>query len=323
MTAPSPAVSVIIGAYNAADTLARSLDSLLDQQGVDLEVIVVNDGSTDGTGALLDAYALRDPRVRPVHQENQGLTRALMRGCAEARGEFIARQDADDISLPGRLAAQLERARAPDRPVLVGIGCGCVSEEGDLLYTTLPPDGEDAARRKILEEGRAICCHGALLFRRDAYEQVGGYRPAFYYSQDIDLILRLAERGAVSGIARRLYDFAYSPLGISGLHIERQLRFYNLSREAQRARAAGRDEAPFLEQAESYRRQCLATRGKGGPRNPAVGYFFMASCLRGSSPARARHFYRLAWRNRPFSPRYALRFLLSLLPRDPSPKAPA
>ena len=319
---PVPEVSVVIGAYNAADTLGACLDSLLSQEGVDLEVIVVNDGSKDATGAMLDEAARRDPRVRPIHQENQGLTRALLRGCSETRGEFIARQDADDLSLPGRLAAQLARARAPDRPVLVAVGCGCVTEEGDLLYLTQPPAEDAEARRKILEEGRAICCHGALLFRRDVYEQIGGYRPVFYYSQDIDLIVRLAECGTVSGIPRRLYDFAYSPTGISGLHIERQLRFFNLSREAQRARAAGRDEAPFLEQAEAFRRQCLESRGRGGggKRDPSAGYFFMASCLRRTAPLRARHFYRQAWRHRPFSPRYALRYLLSLLPANPSPQ---
>ena len=315
---PVPDISVVIGAYNAAGTLARSLDSLLAQEGVDLEVIVVNDGSRDATGEMLDQISRRDPRVRPIHQENQGLTLALQRGCAEARGEFIARQDADDVSLPGRLAAQLGRARAPDRPALVAVGCGCVSEEGDLLYEVHPPADETEARRVILEDGRSICCHGALLFPRDAYLRAGGYRAPFYYAQDIDLILRLAALGPAAGIPRRLYDFVYEPLGISGLHMGRQTRFHEISRGTQRARAEGRDESPLLKQAEAFRLECLAARGKGGPRDPAPGFFFMGSCLRDRAPARARHFYRLAWRHRPLSPRYLARYLLSFLPKPTS-----
>ena len=316
---PAPAVSVVIGAYNAAATLARALDSLLTQEGVDFEVIVVNDGSRDATGAMLDDYARRDPRVRPIHQENQGLTAALARGCGEALGEFIARQDMGDISRPGRLRAQWERARKGDHPVLIAVGCRCFSPEGDLMYEVIPPEDDGLARRQILADGRALCHHGAILFRRDAYQRVGGYRPVFYYSQDIDLLLRLAESGTVAGLTGYYYDFEFSPCGISGQHRDMQLRFYEICRDAQRARAAGRSEAPCLAAAAALRAQCLQRRTGPGKRSPAEGYFFIASCLRRTMPDRARHYYRLAWRNRPLSPRYAVRFLLSLLTRRAKP----
>jgi glycosyltransferase involved in cell wall biosynthesis len=308
-----PDVSVVIGAYNAAGDLARTLDSVLRQAGVDFEVIVVNDGSRDATGSLLDEIARRDPRVRPIHQENRGLTQALIRGCAEARGEFIARQDIGDVSLPGRLLAQLSRAQASDRPVLVAVGCHCLSPDGESMYEVAPPEDTERARSRILVDGQALCHHGAILFRRDTYEQVGGYRAAFYYAQDIDLILRLAERGAVVGIARRLYEFEFAPLGISGVHSRSQRRFYDLARATQHARAAGRDEDSLLRLAEAHRLKCLASRGKGGPGNPARGLFFIASCLRSRDPQRARHYYRLAWRHRPLSPRYLARYLQSLI----------
>ncbi len=103
-----PDVSVVMSAYNGSRDLAKSVDSILCQEGVNFEFIIVNDGSTDESPRLLEQYAAKDARVRVIHQENRGLTKALIRGCAEARGEFIARQDVGDLSLPGRLANELK-----------------------------------------------------------------------------------------------------------------------------------------------------------------------------------------------------------------------
>ena len=94
----TPEVSVLMSVYNGARYLRAAIESVLSQQGVDFELLAVNDGSTDKSGSILDEYAARDPSVRVIHQENLGLTRALIRGCNEARGRFIARQDADDVS---------------------------------------------------------------------------------------------------------------------------------------------------------------------------------------------------------------------------------
>ena len=103
----TPEVSVVMSVYNGATDLRTSVDSILSQEGVNLELIVVNDGSTDNSANILQEYAGSDERVRVISQQNQGLTRALVVGCAAARGEYIARQDAGDISLPGRLIKQL------------------------------------------------------------------------------------------------------------------------------------------------------------------------------------------------------------------------
>src|SRR5262245_61573626 len=96
---PRPDVSVVMSVYNGADKLGETIDSILSQDGISLEFIVVNDGSNDESEGFLNNCAKRDPRIRVLHQENQGLTRALINGCALARGEYIARQDAGgDIS---------------------------------------------------------------------------------------------------------------------------------------------------------------------------------------------------------------------------------
>src|SRR5437660_937335 len=117
-----PDISVVMSACNGASHLTATVDSVLSQEGVELEFIVVNDGSKDETGNILDDYARRDARVRVIHQNNTGLTRALIRGCGAARGDFIARQDADDISLAGRLALQLDVLRNNKNVVMTSCG---------------------------------------------------------------------------------------------------------------------------------------------------------------------------------------------------------
>src|SRR5262249_3399639 len=121
--------------YNGADRLPETMESILSQEGVSLEFVIVNDGSKDGAGAILDGYADRDPRVRVLHQKNQGLTCALIRGCAAARGEYIVRQDAGgDISLPGRLERQLTHLSQCSDAVMSSCGTRYVGPAGETLY---------------------------------------------------------------------------------------------------------------------------------------------------------------------------------------------
>src|SRR5262249_7347389 len=128
-----PEVSVVVGVYDGERYLRESLSSVLVQAGVSLELVVVDDGSTDATSSILNEFARRDNRLHVIQQENQGLTRALQRGCAAARGEFIARQDADDFSWPGRLRAQVGLFRADSRLVLAWSRSRIVGPEGETL----------------------------------------------------------------------------------------------------------------------------------------------------------------------------------------------
>ena len=118
-------MSVVMSVYNGADRLASTLDSVLAQEEVDFEFIVINDGSIDESGRILDEYAARDRRIRVVHQENTGLTQALVTGCSMARGEFIARQDAGgDRSLPCRFRCSSSFASAA--PAMTPGRCVCL-----------------------------------------------------------------------------------------------------------------------------------------------------------------------------------------------------
>ena len=289
-------ISVVMSVCNGSDLLAKAVDSILSQEGVSLELIVVNDGSVDDCAAILDEYARRDQRVRVIHQENTGLTRALIRGCAAARGQFIARQDSDDISLPGRLARQAALLKAHPDAVLTACGVRRVGPGGEDL-------GEDIRLGEELQAGLEKLTlagiagpphHGSTMFRRAAYEAVGGYRAVFRVAQDLDLWLRLAEVGKCLGIPDVLYQASLRLGAISHLRRQEQLRATEIQLECALARRAGGSDAAILarwegERAASREQTTIPRAGLEDARF----YYFLASVLRRRDPMKARSYY---WR---------------------------
>lgn len=298
--AAAPDISVVMGVYNNADTLSAALNSILSQEGVALEFIVVDDGSTDGSAAILDEAARKDPRLKVVHKKNEGLTRALIDGCALASAPWIARQDADDLSLPGRLQIQLERAWQADAPVLVSCRAECIAPEGEILFVTDALDNPEDARRRVLHGRRTLSAHGAMLFRKAAYEAVGGYRAEFYCAQDVDLSIRLAEAGRVVVVADVLYRFQFAPGTISGRKNRWPLAFYRLILQSQEARAAGRSDREILQKALRLQTRCIRTKRNSVSHFPA--WYFMGTCLLAAgNSVRAAHYLRKALEIRPWS----------------------
>ena len=214
----NPQVSVVMSVYNGADSLPRTIESILAQENVDFEFIVVNDGSKDNSGKILDTYAQRDPRLRVIHQENSGLTKALIRGCAEAKGEFIARQDAGgDISYPRRLVSQLEQLRQESDAVFTSCGTRYVDPKHEILYEVQMTQAElnEGLHEDSLEKLKGPSHHGSVMFRRSIYEFVGGYRSAYKVAQDLDLWIRLSECGLCLTTEEILYEAVWEPASIS------------------------------------------------------------------------------------------------------------
>jgi glycosyltransferase involved in cell wall biosynthesis len=289
-----PAISVVMGTYNAGKVLRESCMSLLKgHEAVPLEVIVVDDGSTDDSAELLAALAQDDVRLRVLMQPNQGLTAALVAGCKLARGRYIARQDAGDVSLPGRLVKQMARlAHEPD-----AVMCSSFAEfrgpRDELLYTS----AVDEAALQCDADGmaRGPSHHGTVMMHRDAYEAVGGYRRAFYFAQDVDLWSRLTERGCHVVVPEVLYRARLEPGALSGRYAREQRRLARLIRQAAAARRAGRDESALLAAAAKIR-----PRRRGGTRRGyAKGAYFIGSCLQGRDPAAARRYLLEAVANNP------------------------
>lgn len=303
-----PVMSVVMSTYNDAATLAASIDSVLGQDFTDFEFIIVNDGSPDPrTAEILTDYARRDRRVRVIAKANEGLTKALIDGCATARGEYIARQDADDISLAGRLAAQVAFLQAHPQVVLCTCGTRAVAPEGEVMEDILPEADVEAATRLLRERMTGIPSHGCCLFRRAAYEQVGGYRWPFYYAQDADLWLRLGEAGMVGGVREPLYELRESVRSISAQNRRVQGRFCELAQACYQARRRGEDEVPWLTEAEGLRRQAIEARSSLRPKRSAataLSYRLIASRLcHNGNPQAARKYLRRALSTAPMSPR--------------------
>ena len=171
----APLVSVLMSAYNCEQFLPGAMESILRQSFRDLELIVINDGSTDATEEILDKYQDEDPRVRIFHQENVGLTDSLNRGAGLARGEYSARMDADDIARSDRLAVQVGvLEKRPELGVLGG-AIEIINSGGMKIETCYFPTRDDELR-SILLQGTCPICHPAVVMRTRAFLSVGGYR---------------------------------------------------------------------------------------------------------------------------------------------------
>jgi glycosyltransferase involved in cell wall biosynthesis len=195
-SAESPLVSVVMPAYNVAWCIGRAIDSVLVQDFRSYELIVVNDGSTDDTRAVLDRYG---EAVVLIDQSNRGMSAARNRGIRQARGTYIAFLDADDWWLPEKLSRQVELMTR--RPELGFCSTAARVEDGDgrLLNLWRCPDGRSEILETLFAQNAAIAggC-SAVIVRKDLLERVGMFDESLGGFEDPDLWMRLA---AVSGYA--------------------------------------------------------------------------------------------------------------------------
>jgi glycosyltransferase involved in cell wall biosynthesis len=228
-------ISVLMAVHNGGTDLSRTLDSLSAALPPDSEVVVVDDGSDDSTPHIL---ASRDdlPLV-VVRQERAGQTRALNRGLEVVRGAYVARLDAGDICHPERL---LRQAAALDgNPGLLGLGCRVrrLDHQGRLLGVSEVVRDPQAIARGLLRIN--LFQHSSLMLRLDSLERVGGYRPFFRFSQDLDLTLRLTEQGPLGNLDEALSDWVLDPGSVTFRHRRSQAAFAGIARDCARARRRG------------------------------------------------------------------------------------
>ncbi len=217
-----PLVSVVLPVRDGAATLDAALASLAAQTLARFEVVVVDDGSRDDTPAVARAWERRDARFRVVRTEPQGIVAALQRGLARARAPYVARMDADDVSHPERLAAQIDLLERS--PGLVGCGAGVryVPESG-----VAPRAAEYAAWLNSMTDWETVAAnifvecplaHPTFMFRTAALAAVGGYRHRAW-PEDYDLLLRLWRRGdRFVAVPRVLLDWGNGEGRLSRTH---------------------------------------------------------------------------------------------------------
>jgi glycosyltransferase involved in cell wall biosynthesis len=307
----SPEVSVVMSVYNGAPHLRESIESMLMQEDVDFEFIIVNDGSTDETPQILKEYSDKDGRITVLHQKNQGLTKALIRGCSEAKGKYIARQDVGDTSLPGRLLIQKKTLDANENLSFVSCWSEFCGPQTELLFiqkgtgkASKPTQIIDNRTDKGVVDGPA--CHPSVMFYRAAYLKAGGYRPDFYYAQDWDLWYRLAEVGMFQMVEQPLYRVILRPGSISSNKRKEQLVLGSLALEALRRRRMNVSDRSVLDKAAQIRPQGETNDSR---INNAAWLYFIGECLRRKGDKRAFDYLKKSLVLNPFSPKTWVRIV--------------
>ena len=236
----SPAISVILPVYNTEAYVREAVESILAQSFTDFELIAIDDGSTDGSGAILRELAARDARIILIEQPNDGAASARNKGLEMARADLIALMDADDVAMPERFA--LQHARMVQEPELAVLGSfiRVMDKAGDIIRLGEYPLTPEAAARH-LEHNECPVANPAVMMRRDAVLKAGGYRKAFSsYAEDYDLWLRMSDLGyAIANLPQLLLNYLWHGANVSVVHREAQRRNVILARFAHRVRKAG------------------------------------------------------------------------------------
>jgi glycosyltransferase involved in cell wall biosynthesis len=210
-----PVISVLMPVYNSERYLMPAVSSILNQSYTDFEFLITDDGSSDGSLAILQAFAKRDCRILLVSRPNTGYVVALNEMLGIARGEFIARMDADDVSMPRRFERQLTFMREHSDCVLVGSAVRYIDPEGCLLTHMHPPTSHEQIDKFHLEKWQPTIWHPSAFFRLEAVKSVGGYRLETEFAEDLDLWLRLAEIGVVANLDELLVDYRQHPESVA------------------------------------------------------------------------------------------------------------
>ncbi|MEM0962879.1 MAG: glycosyltransferase family A protein [Bacteroidota bacterium] len=240
-------MTVVIPVYNGMPYLPETVDSVLAQTYASFLLLLVNDGSTDGSAAYLDS--LRDERVQVWHKENTGLCDTLNRAIRSCETELVARLDQDDVSVPTRLAEQVAYLDAHPETDCVLTQVSRISSSGRefAAYRT----GDDTHAQPYDSSVFGCIANSTLMIRQRAFEAAGGYRPELYPADDYDLLLRLEERGRTVVLNEPLVKYrVHEEAGTFATFAEMDV-LTAYAEAASRQRAHGQRELPL----EEFRRQ--------------------------------------------------------------------
>ncbi len=193
-----PQVSVLLPVHNAEAYLPEAVESILGQSLTDLELVCIDDGSTDRSPELLQSYAAQDGRVRVIRSEHAGLITALNKGLKIACAPLVARMDADDISAPDRLEKQCRRFELDPELWVLGTAEERIDAAGRSRGRSPVVTGCDAVASALRET--CVICHPSVMMRREPILALGGYRAAYKHAEDYDLWLRVSEHAKLDNL---------------------------------------------------------------------------------------------------------------------------
>jgi len=191
-----PEISVLTSCFNATEFIEESIESILGQSFGNFEFILIDDGSTDDTLDIIRRYAAKDKRIRVVTKENSGLQKSLNLGLSLAKGDWIARFDADDVALPDRLERQWQFIKRHRDIILLGGGCLEIDKSGRHIKQHIYPMSHRGLMKRLECLG-PFFPHPTAFFSRSRVQDLGGYNPRFRSSEDWDLWLRMAMVGQI------------------------------------------------------------------------------------------------------------------------------
>ena len=199
----SPRISVIMGVYNCEKHLAKAIQSILNQTFKDFEFIIINDGSTDGSEAIIKSFS--DPRIKFISQANIGLTKSLNKALKLAKGGLIARMDADDIAYPERFAKEVKFLEQHPEIMLCGTWAKYINAQGEIIgdFKTLLTDNE--IKKSLLKHNPFI--HPSVMVRKELFDKVGYYNENYRYVQDYELWGRVVPKFKTANIPEYLMEY--------------------------------------------------------------------------------------------------------------------
>lgn len=221
----SASVTVLMSVFNGARFLPAAIESILCQTYRSFEFLIIDDGSTDNSADIIQSY--NDRRIRFIRQSNIGLTASLNKGISLAKGDLIARQDADDFSEANRLETQV--AYLEHHPIIsmVGSYARYIDALSNEIGVWRPPCDEVDIKKEIIKHN--TFCHGSVLFKKDCLVSIGNYREIFKYSQDYDCWLRFGNAFSFANIPQVLYNFRLQRESLSRRKFSDQLHFQLLA----------------------------------------------------------------------------------------------
>jgi glycosyltransferase involved in cell wall biosynthesis len=224
-------LTVILPVYNGEKFLAQSLDSILAQTYNDFFFFVIDDGSTDGSAEIIKQYQQKDSRIVFFAQQNHGLIETLNFYFSKAETEFIARMDADDISLPERFQAQLDFLNANPKIGILGTGVRYMNENlSQIIEESLFPESHHEILWKMLYTSGFS--HPSIMLRKDIFVKAGGYSKKALYVEDYDFFIRARKYTRFANLQQTLFIYRDNEGSVSHVFSkEQKLNHFNLSKE--------------------------------------------------------------------------------------------